>query len=392
MPKILFILLDGAADVGENTPLHAAAKPNLDRLSRNSLCGVWPGPQVPPGYNLRSLSELATLELLGYRPEESPGRGPLEALGAGLKLRKNAVYLRANFATAGKEMKTKGVRIIDRRAGRDETGLDGLAKLLSMRIGGFGFKFYRTLGHRGVLEISGKAADAMISDGDQGNAALPIAALDKKAVKTAEAVNVWLEKAHAALSAHAVNKRRKFPANYILLRGAGSPRKIEAFAKRWGVKAACVAADGMVKGVAAYFGMDVLEVPGATGDANTDIKGKLQTAVGAFRKYDFVLLHIKGMDVCSHAKDFEAKKRFAEKLDRELFGHISEHRELHIVVTADHITDSKTGEHVLGPVPFIIYSPEAEVTGAKAFDEVCCRAVGIVKPMERLILEIRRER
>src|SRR3989304_4739680 len=113
--KILFVVLDGAAEPpGEKSALETATKPNLDFLTRHSYCGMWI-PTIPEGYNIKSLSEIGILQLLGYNPEESPGRGYLEALGIGLSAQKDTVYMRANFATVDGKM-----NIVDRRAGRDD--------------------------------------------------------------------------------------------------------------------------------------------------------------------------------------------------------------------------------------------------------------------------------
>src|SRR3990167_4150049 len=126
MKKVLLVILDGAAE--KATSAYAKAKkPHLDMLASNSTCGVWSGPHAP-NYNSRSLSSLATLEILGYSFRDEPGRGYLEALGAGLKPRKDSVCVRGNFAFV------RGTRIIDRRAGRDEKGLDDMVREINKKI------------------------------------------------------------------------------------------------------------------------------------------------------------------------------------------------------------------------------------------------------------------
>src|SRR5918995_4078736 len=84
---IVVVLLDGLGDrahaaLGERTANEAAATPNLDALAARGSCGVLYaiGPGRAPS------SELAHWSMLGYHPDEFPGRAALEALGAGQSL------------------------------------------------------------------------------------------------------------------------------------------------------------------------------------------------------------------------------------------------------------------------------------------------------------------
>ncbi|MEM7813532.1 MAG: phosphoglycerate mutase [Candidatus Aenigmatarchaeota archaeon] len=389
-PKVLFVIMDGAADEGTDTPLMTAKMPNLDLLARNSLCGMWEGPKAPPGYNLRSLSELGTLQLLGYGADETPGRGYLEALGIGLKPNRRAVYVRANFATVDKNLK-----IVDRRAGRDERGLDELAKLLSMNIGGVRATFYRSHGHRGVLALTplkGRLS-AAVSDSDVGAAEpQPIKPTrdDAASRRTAEILNEWSVRAHERLSQSAINSMRKLPANYILLRGAGQHRAIESFGKRWGVRACCIAASNVVKGISRYLGIKVADVKRATGKTDTDLGAKMRGAIEALKHYDFVLLHIKGTDSASHDKDAKLKRAFLERIDREVCSWLLHLRNINIVIATDHATSSKSGEHIFGPVPFMIYLAGRTFGHGGRFDERgCLTGFTVHNLMERLLIELR---
>ena len=76
---IVVVLLDGVADrahesLGGRTGVEAAHTPNLDRLCALGSCGVIYaiGPGRAPS------SEVAHWSLLGYRPDEFPGRAVLE--------------------------------------------------------------------------------------------------------------------------------------------------------------------------------------------------------------------------------------------------------------------------------------------------------------------------
>src|SRR6476659_1383530 len=82
MHPIVVILLDGLGDrayeaLGGRTGNEAADTPNLDRLAASGSCGLLyaVGPGRAPS------SEVAHWSMLGYRPDEFPGRAVFEALG-----------------------------------------------------------------------------------------------------------------------------------------------------------------------------------------------------------------------------------------------------------------------------------------------------------------------
>src|SRR5256884_2274751 len=84
MQPIVVFLLDGLADrahdsLGGRSGLEAAVTPNLDLLCASGSCGVLYaiGPGRAPS------SEVAHWSMLGYRPDEFPGRAVFEALGRG---------------------------------------------------------------------------------------------------------------------------------------------------------------------------------------------------------------------------------------------------------------------------------------------------------------------
>jgi 2,3-bisphosphoglycerate-independent phosphoglycerate mutase len=118
MTKVLIVLLDGLGDrpsrsLNGMTPLQRAHKPGLDELAAEGMTGVMDpvAPGIPVG------SDTGHLSILGYDPYRYyTGRGPLEALGAGMDLRPGDVAFRVNFATVGDDW-----TVIDRRAGRIST-------------------------------------------------------------------------------------------------------------------------------------------------------------------------------------------------------------------------------------------------------------------------------
>ncbi|MEM7819456.1 MAG: hypothetical protein QXD48_01365 [Candidatus Aenigmatarchaeota archaeon] len=383
--KILFIILDGAADYPRSA-FAVARMSNLNEIAKKSLCGVWSGPYAP-NYNLKNMSSVATLELLGYSYKDEPGRGYLEALGIGIKPNKNSIYLRANFATVD-----KNINIVDRRAGRNYFGLDELTKELNKKIRNINdirIKLYRSVGHRGVLVLTGNGLSKYVSDNDiGGRKPEKICAKIKKAEKTANILNEYIKKSYEILSKHPINKKRKIPANFLLLRAAGSLKYVNSFRKKYGFNACSISGVGIIKGISKYIGINIIK-PKINEDYERNLRLRLNIALKCLKKYDFVLLHINGADICSHNKDFRKKVKFLESVDRNIFSELKKMENINIVVICDHATSSKTGEHIFGSVPFLLHTTKNKKNNIKKFDENNCKNGFKTKnPMKKILDEI----
>src|SRR2546423_11396797 len=98
---IVSVRRDGLADgahyvLGGRTVIEAGATPNLDRLCASGSCGVLyaVGPGRAPS------SEVAHWSMLGYRPDEFPGRAVFEALGRGQDVSAQHVFAYAALRPA----------------------------------------------------------------------------------------------------------------------------------------------------------------------------------------------------------------------------------------------------------------------------------------------------
>ncbi len=388
--KMILVIIDGGAEPCTTHEVRqscksafvAAKKPYLDMLASNSHCGLWRGPYAP-AYNKRSMSSVATLEILGYSYEDEPGRGYLEALGLGLKPGTDSICLRGNFATVDNKK-----NIIDRRAGRDHTGLDKLTEHINKSIpsiDGVCVKVHRLIGHRIVLILTGKGLNKHVTDEDISSKAEKIRALHSSGEKTAKILNEFIERSAELLSKHSVNKTRKKPANFILLRSAGSKKTVEPFSKKYKMRACVLSGVNIVLGMAKYLGIDILESP--LTEAEDDLPQRVKKIIDAIDKYDFLVLHINGADTAAHDKDFSGKVRYIEKIDREVFSKLLKLRSVYLSVICDHITDSKTGEHDFGPVPFLLYDCEDDDNELHGkYDEKSC-AEGFItaNPMSKIL-------
>lgn len=365
--RAILLILDGLGDRTSKTSLELAKTPNLDKLAKEGMTGML----SPLGKGVIPPSDKSHLVLFGYDLKKYYcGRGPMEALGAGIKLKKGDVAFRGNFATI------KNGKIMDRRAGRIDTKIaKKLEKEISMKIEDVKVIFRSTVEHRGALVLRGKGLSANITDTDPHKTGVRVWKCKsrdgrKESRKTARIVNKFSELVFGKLSKNKINKKRKLPANVVLLRGAGGFRKIDSMKKRFGLKAACISGGALYKGVAKFVGMNILEVKGATGDKNTNLKAKGKAVLKALKKYNFIFLHVKATDSFSHDKDCNGKKKMIEKIDKELIPILIKSK-AGLVISGDHSTPCKLGKHSADLVPVLVYGLGKDFV--KRFDERNCR-------------------
>ena len=61
-----------------------------------------------------------------------------------------------------------------------------------------------------------------------------------------------------------------------------------------------ISAVDLLKGIGTYAGLEVIDVPGATGNIDTNYEGKVKAALDALKQLDFVYLHIEAPDEAGH--------------------------------------------------------------------------------------------
>jgi len=376
---MLMVVCDGVSDrpvkqFDSKTPLQAARKPAMDAIARNGISGIMDviAPGVVPG------SDTAHLALFGYNPYEVyTGRGPIEAAGASIPLRKGDVAFRCNFATSG-----DGAHVTDRRAGRISCGTADLARALSgMKIEDVEVIFKEGSEHRAVLVLRGPGLDHRVSEVDPHSEGeiLQSKALSPSAEKTARLLNEFVRMSHETLSDHKVNKDREkqgLPmADIVLPRGAGSVGEIEPMPDRYGLKCAGVAGVTLVKGLCRIVGMDVIDVPGATGGLDTDYMAKAEAALRCLETHDLVFLNVKAPDIAGHDGDFRLKVRVIESVDMMLGRVLKDlHEEVVIALTADHSTPISVKDHSADPVPVTVSGADSRVDSVRKYDEISAAA------------------
>lgn len=373
--RVLLIVCDGLGDrpvreLAGRTPLQAAKRENLDWFASQGACGLLD--LIAPG--IRPGSDTAHLALFGYDPfEVYTGRGPFEAAGVGLDVKGGDVALRCNFATVDDDL------VVDRRAGRIKEGTQELAAALNgMDIEGVKVFFKEGTEHRAALVLRGEGLDPRVTDGDPhhvGARVETVKGLAPEAEKTARVLNEFMRRAAEVLAEHPVNVERSKqglpPANMVLPRGAGRFPHIPLVTEKWGLRFAAIAGVALIRGICRSVGMQLLDVPGATGGLDTDMEAKIRAAVKALDDYDVVIVNIKAPDVAAHDGQPEEKVRVIERIDKSLGLLRSQLTDEWILaVTADHSTPCATGDHSADPVPLLIYGDGVRKDWVEAFDEV----------------------
>jgi 2,3-bisphosphoglycerate-independent phosphoglycerate mutase len=381
--KYLLVVGDGMADypipeLGDKTPLQVAHKPNMDAIAAKGRSGLIKNvpDDMTPG------SETAILSLLGYDPHlYCTGRGPLEAPARGIKLRKNDAAFRCNLITE------KDGLLIDYSAGHITTGeAEQLIEAVKKAFAKPGkIEFYSGLDYRHFLILRGILDSRQIectpphdAAGAKISTVLP-RAKSKEVEETVATLKDMIQKSKAVLDSHPVNVARvkagKRPGNMIWPWGGGPKPSMPSFKEKYGLKAAVISAVDLVKGIGTYAGMQVINVPGATGLANTNYEGKADAALKALGENDLVFVHVEAPDEAGHVGDYELKVKTIEDLDSRLLGRIllGLKEPCAIAVLPDHPTPIKAGTHTRDPVPFTIRSPLLNSDGVKRFDELSAR-------------------
>jgi len=366
-----------------HTCLETQHTPALDALAAGGECGLMD--PIRPG--LPAGSDTAHMAILGYDVfKYYTGRGPFEARGVGLEIRPGDVAFRCNFASIEDHL------VKDRRAGRIKDRTDELAAAISEAfadgIEGVQVMFKESVEHRAVLVLRGEGLDHRITDVDPHSEdavlhecqALPEAAENPAAQRTAHIVNEFVRRSREVLEASEVNQQRQAnnlpPANVVLPRGVGTAPHLKPFTEQYGLRGAVIVEVDLVRGLGMYLGMDVIDVAGATGGMDTDEIAIAEAVCQAWQGHDFMLCNIKAPDLGGHDGDVEQKMQAIAKVDRAidyLFNKLDWAQTV-MMVGADHCTPIAVGDHSGDAVPIACYGHGVRPDGVDRFGERSCAA------------------
>jgi 2,3-bisphosphoglycerate-independent phosphoglycerate mutase len=397
--RLLYVCLDGLGDdpipaLGDRTPLEAARTPFMDALAAQGRTGT----VVTVGQAIAPESDIAVFAILGYDPRgEHPGRGVVEAVGAGMDFRGGDLAYRVNFATAD------WPRIIDRRVGRDMSSDEARALASEvnekLKLPGATFELRSTVEHRGVLVIRSKVGllSAQVTNtdpayGKEGSLGIALETFELEvgrcepledtdaAGRAAELTNAFVEGAAKILDASEVNAERKrngrLPANLVLTRDGGDHvPKLQPIRERFGPAWGCFVEMPVERGIAKLLGMDPVDAPRLSTEA--DYARWAALASEALDGFDALYVHIKGPDVPAHDGRAEEKRDVIEVIDRAFFGEVLpmiDRSRTIVSVTADHSTSCLRKAHTAEPVPLLVSGRPVQPDGTTSFGERACAA------------------
>ncbi|MCS3901277.1 alkaline phosphatase family protein [Methanococcus voltae] len=323
--KTIVILLDGVADrpskeLNYKTPLQYANIPNLDEFAKSSLTGL----MCPQKIGVPLGTEVAHFLLWGYDISQFPGRGVIEALGEGIDLKKDSIYLRATLGHVNYNQKENNFLVLDRRTKdiNNQEISELLNKISNINIDGYLFTIHHMQGIHSILEISKLENDGnlktepnlkknnlkkngfeltyeefcneknilkygninninncisnKISDSDpfyKDRHVIMVKPVIKligtyeeylNALNVSNALNKYLTTCNTLLENDSINISRKNEnkslANFLLTKWAGSYKKLPSFKQKWGLNGVIIANSSLFRGLAKLLKMDYYEV------------------------------------------------------------------------------------------------------------------------------------
>ena len=371
--KYLVMLGDGMADyplpeLGGKTPLEAARKPNMDYLAAHGTVGM--AKTVPDGVSPGS--DIANMSVLGYDPVSCyTGRSPLEAVSMGIPLADDDVTFRCNLVNVSDGCEYEDATMLDYSSDEITTAEAAeLIKYINDNLGTDELSFTAGVSYRHCLvmhraetgsvltpphDITGKCVREYLPRGRYGGKLLELMIRSRELLRN-----------------HPVNGARIArglkSANSCWFWGEGTRPALGNFERIYGKKGGMVSAVDLLKGIAVCIGFRNAEVEGATGNIDTNFRGKANAALELLRTgCDLVYIHVEAPDESGHHRATDDKIRSIELIDSEVLGPVMEGlrrdgEDFSVLLMPDHPTPISLGTHVSDPVPFVLY--RSNVPGA----------------------------
>jgi len=383
--KYAVILPDGAADLpleqlDWRTPLEAARIPNMDWVASRGRLGL--SRTIPAGFT--PATDVGTLSLFGYDPHKFySGRAPIEAAARRLSAAADELIFRCNFVTiADQRMRDFAAgHITQAEAERLIADLNGLVEKDEPALRGC--KFHAGVSYRNLLFVS-DADDIVVECAPPHDIPNELVADRLPRGAGQERIRGVMRRAADMLGDHELNrvrrKQERPQISDIWLWGQGKPVALEPFSKRFGLSGAVITGVDIIRGLALSMGMELIEVPGATGYLDTNYAGKGAAAAAALDEFDLVSVHVEASDEAGHLGDAGEKIKALERTDEQVLGPLLEalrrHDQWRILIAPDHPTPCATTAHDASPPPFCFAGKGIDAAGRRTFSEKEAAAAG----------------
>lgn len=379
--RYIVIVGDGMADypipeLGNKTPLQYANTFYMDLIAKKGVSGtVKTIPEdMPPG------SDVANLSVIGYDPKiYYTGRGPLEASSIGIKLQIDDIAFRCNLVTVDDEI------MVDYSSGHissDESR--ELINFTNDKLGSKEVRLYPGVSYRHLLihkngpgnlvctpphDIMGRKYTDYLPTGDGQ-----------------EIIRQLMKESRSILEDHPINKKRisegKNPGNMLWPWGQGRVPNMPTIYEKYGLKGSVISAVDLIKGIGFFAGLDIINVPDATGYLDTNYIGKAEYAIDSIKTRDFVWVHVEAPDEAAHSGDVRSKIKAIEDFDNKVVGTIlrsieGRNDDYVILILPDHLTPISERTHVHGKVPFAFCGTFINADHVDSFNEISASAGSI---------------
>ena len=336
---MFLLILDGAEEdaplINEYSPPAGACMPRLSTLVTHGTSGF--AKFFLTGREADSLT--CILSMLGVPADDiPPTRAPIEALGAGIELQPGDTVCRCNLISI------KDGRLASFNGGALSRGQMQSFAAEASRLAPDGLCLFHLSDYRNLL-VSGDEPTVLPPDAPPPHecVGMPIKQL------------LAGIKYDSRLSQFIGRSGRILPGYLLYPWGVSRTAALPTYKSLTGRTAACVCGAEVMAGIGKALGMTVFVPPGATGDADSDLRAKADAALRLSGNYDTVVVHINGADELAHRHDLQGKKHFLERVDKDMIGRMLDglERDARFLVTSDHVTSCETGRHKKLPVQWV---------------------------------------
>ncbi len=374
--KYVVLIMDGAAglpiiEYNRKTSLELANTPNLDRMARQGKVGLIR--TVPDG--MEPSSACACMTILGYDPTlYYQGRAAIEAAGMGITIQDDEVVFRCNLVSISDG------KMSDYSSGHISTHeAKDLIASLNMNLGNDQVQFFSGVSYRNICKIKGceevLQAECTPPHDISGRCITNFLPMGRGS----EILRDLMKRSEEVLSRHPVNTTRRdrgetTATSIWLFWGSRKNLEMPSFEDIFGIKAVMTSGVDLLRGLAQLVNIDMLSIPGVTGDLDNDYVAQVIEGMAALSAYDLLIIHVEAPDEAGHAGSIDEKIEAIERIDSEMIGRLQEYTDycpdkLKLLIMPDHPTPITVRTHISIPVPFLLWGSGFSSNGAKRLTE-----------------------